>query len=566
MEHGAVPRGEAQGGNVADAHNTEYSAVLDRYQQLARAMLAARRRGSPDADNHRIPAGYTYLGQFIAHDLAFHVSRSGGPLPAAQGEAGDRTPTLDLDSLYGDGPEADPFRFRAERHSKGRWRFALSPAVSQHSRRFQIPNRAEEVVIGQPKLRIRPPTVPDADMPRSARCPAWFSEDIGEVERDGAEALVADPRNDENLLISQLSVLWMKLHNRVANELVAGYGQGLSKDQALSIYRCARLLTARVYQRVILHDYLKRLLHPDVYEALCGDEQGDPAFLLYTRDRAGVLRERASGDRFDVPPEFWAAAFRIGHVMIRGMYWVNDKLKNRASIVELVEQTGVDSPITPLRDNWIVDLGRYFFRTGYDGGASDLSDGLLAPLSSGGAVREPNFSHKLGLSLVAEMGAGEDISSGPLMKTGGLIYADLARGLTQRLATPSMKNAAEFFEMMPGLVPAGKRLSEDDIRAALSGLARGGPDALKPADIAALSMPQDTPLLVYILAEAQSEMGGNGAHLGPLGSRVVGEVILAAMRTKRNWRAEADAADAEWRMLFGGAEPPKTMPEVLNAL
>ena len=56
----------------------------------------------------QIPAGFTYLGQFIDHDLTFdktavmlgeHVS------PAELLQA--RSPSLDLDSLYGAGPH-DP--------------------------------------------------------------------------------------------------------------------------------------------------------------------------------------------------------------------------------------------------------------------------------------------------------------------------------------------------------------------------------------------------------------------------------------------------------------------------
>jgi hypothetical protein len=55
-----------------------------------------------------IPAGYTYLGQFVDHDLTFDrttVALGSAVTPAdlLQG----RSPTLDLDCLYGNGP-GDP--------------------------------------------------------------------------------------------------------------------------------------------------------------------------------------------------------------------------------------------------------------------------------------------------------------------------------------------------------------------------------------------------------------------------------------------------------------------------
>jgi hypothetical protein len=55
-----------------------------------------------------IPAGYTYLGQFIDHDLTMDrtdkmLGASVAPSDMLQG----RSPRLDLDSLYGAGPN-DP--------------------------------------------------------------------------------------------------------------------------------------------------------------------------------------------------------------------------------------------------------------------------------------------------------------------------------------------------------------------------------------------------------------------------------------------------------------------------
>ena len=71
--------------------------------QLAVAML--QKKGQLDT---KMPAGYTYLGQFVDHDMTLDPSEldlaTTGVLPLQS----MRSPTLDLDSLYGRGPEVQP--------------------------------------------------------------------------------------------------------------------------------------------------------------------------------------------------------------------------------------------------------------------------------------------------------------------------------------------------------------------------------------------------------------------------------------------------------------------------
>src|SRR5262245_43769512 len=58
-----------------------------------------------------IPAGYTYLGQFIDHDLTFDpvssLQRDNDPASIVD----YRTPRFDLDCLYARGPEDDPYLY-----------------------------------------------------------------------------------------------------------------------------------------------------------------------------------------------------------------------------------------------------------------------------------------------------------------------------------------------------------------------------------------------------------------------------------------------------------------------
>lgn len=69
------------------------SAFLDEPElpELLRLAAALVEAAGGSGDNHVLPAGYTYFGQFVDHDVTFD--------PGAPGAG--RTPALDLDSVYG---------------------------------------------------------------------------------------------------------------------------------------------------------------------------------------------------------------------------------------------------------------------------------------------------------------------------------------------------------------------------------------------------------------------------------------------------------------------------------
>ena len=59
-------------------------------------------------DDSGIPAGFTYFAQFVDHDITFDPS----PISARiDGLMNQRAPRLDLESLYGAGPIAQPFLY-----------------------------------------------------------------------------------------------------------------------------------------------------------------------------------------------------------------------------------------------------------------------------------------------------------------------------------------------------------------------------------------------------------------------------------------------------------------------
>ncbi len=115
------------------------------------------------------------------------------------------------------------------------------------------------------------------------------------------------------MIISQLSAVFLQLHNRFVDSLppsAARFGQ-------------AQRLVRWHYQFVVLNDFLVKL---------CGREMVD-AILPCRLAVAPVARKRPRLDYFDwregpyMPLEFSVACFRFGHSMVRPIYRLNQELK-----------------------------------------------------------------------------------------------------------------------------------------------------------------------------------------------------------------------------------------------
>jgi hypothetical protein len=406
-------------------------------------------------DNPNMTAGMTFLGQFLDHDVTFDKKSLLNANVSPTRTVNFRTAAFDLDSVYGDGPAGSPELYTTR---AGRIKFILQPipgseAVSRHGAARN-------------------------DVPRDAQ----------------GNAIVADSRNDENVVISQMQVALLSFHNAVTDYLATqpDYA-GASAEQ---VFADARELVTWHYQWVILHEFLPRTI---------GQERVDQILregLQYYRPQDAVNRFHSAGgqDMPRIPIEFSAAAYRFGHSQIRPSYRINFGPSGGAPVfVFLFDDT--QDPATPDPDDMrggkraarrFIDWQTFF----------DFGDGNVRP--------NKRIDAKLSSVLMALPGARGPAPGLP----GDGVQSLPARTLTRHInfGLPSGRAVARQMQL-PVLAP--ERLRE------LAPYALDG----------STTMDTSTPLFFYVLKEA--EVMEHGLRLGPVGARIVGEVFIGLLQEDR---------------------------------
>ena len=239
--------------------------------------------------NSTIPPVYTYWGQFIDHDITANTDRQNTvtditvedlrplqPEVVVRDLRNLRRPALDLDSVYGDGPTFEGGPETAAKDMYDGIRLRLSEVTDRQ---------------GIPGDHIPPLGDNLRDLPRDGDA---------QLPEDKTVALIGDGRNDENLIVAQLHVAFLRVHNAVLDwaRQEPGYGQG---DREL--FERVRDLVRWHYQWLVVHDYLKTVTLPGVVDKvlLGGNKLFQPRY----------------GEVY-MPLEFSVAAYRFGHSMVRG--------------------------------------------------------------------------------------------------------------------------------------------------------------------------------------------------------------------------------------------------------
>lgn len=394
-------------------------------------------------DNKEIAAGYTYFGQFVDHDLTFDDRANDLVTPTPPSAlVNARTPQLDLDSVYGSGPTVSPTLYESD----------------------GVHFTVGALLTGSNDAGAR-------DLPRGAN----------------GQAIIGDPRNDENRLVASIHSMFLRFHNATVDRIAVAEPTLTSAQ----LFTKARAQVVAAYQSIIISDFLPQIV---------GQRQVDDVVQKTQTGWKTNLRFYNSCQQ--MPVEFSVAAYRFGHSMVRGLYRINDST-NRVPVFSGTYVAGSDL-------------------TGFSPSPSTFGinwDYFLPTASSREKVQP---SYKLDNSITYSLGLL------PLPATGAgpanLAKRNLLRA--QQIGLPSGQAVARAMGVAP--------LRDDQI---LVGKSSG--DAADTQSIASVSseFAGNAPLWTYILAEATAHAYpvANGKitgaqrdayRLGPVGGRIVAETIV----------------------------------------
>jgi hypothetical protein len=442
----------------------------------------------PDPEEGGIPAAFTYLGQFIDHDLTFDPASSLQRRNDPDALVDFRTPRFDLDSMYGRGPDDQPYLY-------------------EHGNRFALGSHLTGSA-ANPGAR---------DLPRNRSTPA--------------RAIIGDPRNDENVIVSQLHGLFLRFHNHVAGALGGDFE---------SVQREVRFH----YQWVVLNDFLKRVVHHDVLKEVLPH--------LFAPD-LNIRKHKPNLEFFHwrnepfMPLEFSVAAYRFGHSMVRPGYRLNEGVGPLP-----IFSANPSESLTGFRKfnpQWAIDWNLFLD---------------LEPRPATGRGRT-QLAYKIDPSLVNPLGAlPSSVASNPSI----LALRNLMRGRLMRL--PSGQTIARAMGVAP--------LSDDQL---VVGKFTGEPgDPLVKLvdlkDASGISLKNEfannAPLWFYILAESVATTvhvttsNGDRAiatrQLGPVGGRIVAEVFAGLMLGDSS---SFLAQEPLWRPTLASGSEPFGLRELVRA-
>jgi hypothetical protein len=443
-------------------------------------------KDGPDAEESGIPAAYTYLGQFIDHDLTFDPASSLQQQDDPDGLVDFRTPQFDLDNIYGKGPDDAPYLY--------------------NSNNTFILGRPLTGAAGNPNAR---------DLPRSAPTDANQPEDINNARR----AIIGDPRNDENVIVSQFQGLMHRFHNKLMSE-----DTGPPRNRFQRVQSEVRFH----YQWMVVNDFLPTIVWEDILKDIIPHHyESDPK-----KQNVRATPPRLS--YFDLehepvmPLEFSAAAYRFGHSMVRPGY----RLSETVPPLDLfnIDAGSSLNGFHEFRSNWAMDWARFM-----DLGPLDFGDENNP--NDPGNTKRLQLAYRIDTSLVDPLGKLPNPPFDPPLSMGGTKLASLAsRNLMRgwRMRLPSGQAVARAMGIEP--------LKDAEI---LIGKFTGDPgDIIGPVTSVSSAFADNCPLWTYILAETKevtvtlkTKQGNKPIktrQLGPVGGRIVAETFIGLLVADKN--------------------------------
>lgn len=282
---------------------------------LADSMRDANRPGTPPPEDNprKTPSGNTYLGQFLDHDITLDATPLSEATINVDGMVNGRTPRLDLDSLYGGGQIGSPELF----DETGRFKFSTANGFE--------------------------------DFQRSA----------------SGHAIIPEGRNDENLIIAQIDLLFQKFHNHVMD-----LGYSFSEAQRLTRWH---------YQWIIVHDFLPELTGQDTVDHFLSVNGAGKPRMRYDFYNPG------NPNRPMMPVEFSVAAYRFGHSMVRLAYFMQGSSTKTQVFKSSFNGTTIQDlrGSRPIPNSLKIDFANFFALEGAATAPVNISRKIDALLSAG---------------------------------------------------------------------------------------------------------------------------------------------------------------------------------------
>ncbi|NJS38370.1 MAG: hypothetical protein HC783_04390 [Rhodobacteraceae bacterium] len=464
---------------------TDDIGTIQRLKEFEKAFDPGNPLFAPPALTFDLPAAYTYFGQFLNHDISAPVGgllQNLGQVPPV-GIIGTANPDglgkdrradvatilqhfmneharpLSLASLYGDGPGSDDERIKALYEPDGSFHLAKV---------FPVP----------PDILAETTKRPANALDHAKNAP--------DIPRSGLLPLIADRRNDGNLILSQLHLAFLMFHNKAVAKLTT---LGASSK---AVFTKARDLVTKHYHWLILNDFLPAILSRSVLAKPLADwtPRSLPAWT--------------------VPFEFTTAAFRFGHSMVGRSYDYNanfgreNKLADRATLAQLFSFTSARQMGDPwgripqLPDHWVIDWDRM-----------TRSDAPANPKDASG--RAERIDLVLAPDMLSEAGDAR------ITEQGSILLRNLLRGFHRRMPFGQKLATACGVQILP----------REKIRAAMP--QRPSPSGTYPAKIAdALGILDETPAWLYFLCEAK--VLEDGTRIGPTASQIIADTILSLLQ------------------------------------
>jgi hypothetical protein len=419
-------------------------------------------KDGPDDEESGIPAAYTYFGQFIDHDLTFDPNSSLQKQNDPDALVDYRTPRFDLDNVYGRGPDDQPYFY-------------------EDGRSFILGRRLSGAA-ANPRARDLPRSVPN------------------DPKKNASRAIIGDPRNDENVIVSQLQGLFHRFHNKIAAD---------HPDwDFLRVQREVRFH----YQWVVLNDFLPTIVSADVLAQVVphvvkgSNVRADKPNLEFFHPKQEAF----------MPLEFSAAAYRFGHSMVRPGY----RLSETVGPLAIFTFDQPDRGLTGFREfpeNWAIDWNLFIdLEPRPPGNSNNKSDP--------GNKTRTQLAYKIDTALVNPLrNLPESVAVNPNI----LALRNLQRGWRMRL--PSGQDVARAMAVQP--LPDSKIL--------IGKFTGAQTDIIGPINEISPAFAGNCPLWTYVLAETQEsdvtirttqgDKKIKARKLGQVGGRIVAETMAGIL-------------------------------------